>query len=142
MYVCVYVYVCLNSIAWVSSCAGVCEVSSIQNNDHQLGLSSDLPSGNDCYRSRTGSYGPVEIVDLPIEKWWIFPVRFLKLLESTRGYLDDPLFKNASKMVESSHAHSSPTSLAVCADKIMAHIPIEMAYVPTQKSPFVHCCKS
>ena len=51
-----------------------------------------LPSGNDCYSSRTGSHGPVEIVDLPIENaWWIFPVRYVRgYLESFRrcsGYL-------------------------------------------------------
>ena len=26
-----------------------------------------IPSGNDCYTSRTGSHGPVEISDLPID---------------------------------------------------------------------------
>jgi hypothetical protein len=30
--------------------------------------------------------GPVEIVDLPIQKWWIFPVCYLRYLI----YLDPP----------------------------------------------------
>jgi hypothetical protein len=31
-----------------------------------------LPSGNDCYSSRTGSHGPVEIVDFPSYKMVMF----------------------------------------------------------------------
>ena len=37
------------------------------------------PSGNDCYRSRTGSYGPLKSLIYPLIAWWIFPVRYVNV---------------------------------------------------------------